>query len=186
MKIIPVWALLPHRPGNKINLQSRDQPLSIQFEIITNISSSQQNDVRKILQNICEQEKSYSLSKSSFSVLLLLISTLSLKLKLQLLFCSELPISPYIFHQPKYWAYRKVIFRVSSALKSFYHLAHLCFWMPNKLKQHKHSIYLTPDQFDPSKDKEWAFGPFFVYFLMFHYCTRFKSAKRARPLLSLL
>ena len=31
-----------------------------------------------------------------------------------------------------------------------------------------------------------AFGPFFVYFLMFHYCTRFKSAKRARPLLSLL
>ena len=125
MKIIPVWALLPHRPGNKINLQSRDQPLSIQFEIITNISSSQQNDVRKILQNICEQEKSYSLSKSSFSVLLLLISTLSLKLKLQLLFCSELPISPYIFHQPKYWAYLKVIFRVSSALKSFYHLAHL-------------------------------------------------------------
>ena len=56
--------------------------------------------------------------------------------------------------------------------------------MPNKLNQHKHSIYLTPDQFDPSKDKEWAFGPFFVYFLMFHYCTRFKSAKHARPLLS--
>ena len=43
MKIIPVWALLPHRPCNKINLQSRDQPLSIQVEIITNISSSQQN-----------------------------------------------------------------------------------------------------------------------------------------------
>ena len=61
-----------------------------------------------------------------------------------------------------------------------------CFWMPNKLNQHKHSIYLTPDQFDPSKDKEWAFGPFFVYFVIFHYCTRFKSAKRARPLLSLL
>ena len=79
----------------------------------------------KFFKNICEQEKSCSLSKSSFSVLLLLISTLSLKLKLQLLFCSELPISPYIFHQPKYWAYRKVIFRVSSAWKSFYHLAHL-------------------------------------------------------------
>ena len=31
-----------------------------------------------------------------------------------------------------------------------------------------------------------AFGPSFVFFLMFHYCTRFKSAKRARPLLSLL
>ena len=31
-----------------------------------------------------------------------------------------------------------------------------------------------------------AFGPFFVFFLMFHYFTRFKSAKRARPLLSLL
>ena len=43
MKIIPVWALLPHRPCNKINLQSRDQPLIIQVEIITNISSSQQN-----------------------------------------------------------------------------------------------------------------------------------------------
>ena len=86
---------------------------------------SREKSVRKLLQNICEQEKSYSLSKSSFSVLLLLISTLSLKLKLQLLFCSELPISPYIFHQPKYWAYRKVIFRVSSAWKSFYHLAHL-------------------------------------------------------------
>ena len=104
----------------------------------------------KFFKNICEQEKSCSLSKSSFSVLLLLISTLSLKLKLLLLFCSAYvlcntsashwkhkllavcapkdllpPISPYIFHQLKYWAYLKVIFRVSSALKSFYHLAHL-------------------------------------------------------------
>ena len=86
-----------------------------------------------------------------------------------------LRVSAKIYKNPIYMPWFGKKFKIKS-----------CFWMPNKLNQHKHSIYLTPDQFDPSKDKEWAFGPFFVYFVIFHYCTRFKSAKRARPLLSLL
>ena len=31
-----------------------------------------------------------------------------------------------------------------------------CFWMPNKLNQHKHSIYLTPDQFTVHPHQFWA------------------------------
>ena len=77
VSLLVTWLAKYQRPAGVYTLQQ------VRYK---GYNITRHKSVRKILQNICEQEKSYSLSKSSFSVLLLLISTLSLKLKLLLLF----------------------------------------------------------------------------------------------------